>query len=65
MKLLSIWRQSLRINNTGEIVDDYVKTTAKNNGMTMKEVRNMIHEDRELLKILVDDHLKRMESANA
>ena len=48
-----------------QIVYDYVKTTAKNNGMTMKEVRNMIHEDRELLEILVDDHLKRMEYANA
>ena len=47
-----------------QIVDDYVKTTAKTNGMTMKEVRNMISEDRELLEILVDDHLKRMKSAN-
>lgn len=47
-----------------QIVDDYVKTTAKTNGMTMKEVRNMIPEDRELLEILVDDHLKRMKSAN-
>ena len=47
-----------------QIVDDYVKTTAKTNGMTMKEVRNMISEDRELLEILVDDHLKRMKYAN-